>query len=163
GQLRSASRALLIEGNTPAQVLHAMDLFAAAIDGLASTMVCAILDPANGQITYSSAGHPPGLLLRKDRSAWLDQASGTPLGVRFDSRTESTSRLLDKDLVFFYSDGLVERRNESLDQGLNRLRILTEAHWADPVQLFADAVLKEMTSDGAPDDVVLVAARTHTT
>ncbi|MGB3410361.1 MAG: PP2C family protein-serine/threonine phosphatase [Microthrixaceae bacterium] len=162
GQLRSASRALLIEGNTPAQVLHAMDLFAAAIDGMASTMVCAILDPTRGQITYSSAGHPPGLLLGDGRSTWLNLAAGTPLGVRFDERREAVTELADLDLVFFYSDGLVERRGESLDSGLRRLRMLTERHWADPVQQFADTVLEEMTSGGTADDVVLVAARTHT-
>ncbi len=162
GQLRSASRALLIEGNTPAQVLHAMDLFAAAIDGMASTMVCAILDPTSGRITYSSAGHPPGLLVGNGRSTWLDRAAGTPLGVRFDDRRDAVAKLADLDLVFFYSDGLVERRGESLDSGLRRLRLLTEANWADPVQRFADRVLEEMTAGGAPDDVVLVAARTHT-
>ncbi len=162
GQLRSASRALLIEGNSPAQVLNAMDLFAGVIDGLAATMVCAILDPSNGQITYSVAGHPPGLLLGKERSEWLDQATGTPLGVRTDARTETTAMLTDKDLVLFYSDGLIERRNEPLTCGLERLRVLCEAHWADPVQTFADTILSEMYSTGAPDDIVLVAARNHT-
>lgn len=163
GQLRSASRALLIEGNSPAQVLHSMDRFAEVIDGIAATMVCAILDPTNERITYSSAGHPPGLLLSSGNSMWLDQASGTPLGVRLDQRSEATATLADKDLVLFYSDGLIERRHESLTLGLERLRVLSEAHWSDPVQTFADTVLGELTADGAPDDVVLVAARTHTT
>ena len=61
GQLRSACRALLLQQQSPAQALTALDRFTERIPGAAcSTVVCGVLDPDTGRLIYSSAGHPPG-------------------------------------------------------------------------------------------------------
>jgi serine phosphatase RsbU (regulator of sigma subunit) len=67
GQLRSACRALLLQDASPARTLQALDRFAVSVPGaLLTTVVCAVLDPATGNLTYSSAGHPPAILARPD-------------------------------------------------------------------------------------------------
>ena len=78
GQLRSACRALLLQDASPGQVLAAMDRFAASVPGAQCTTVfCAILDPATGRVSYSSAGHPPALVVAPGRPC--RPARGGPL------------------------------------------------------------------------------------
>ncbi|HRE02060.1 MAG TPA: SpoIIE family protein phosphatase, partial [Ilumatobacteraceae bacterium] len=81
-QLRSAARALMLEGQAPADVLDQLDLFACSIDGAeCATVVCAVFDRARRTFTYSRAGHVPPLLLQRNTSVWLDQAAGPPLTI----------------------------------------------------------------------------------
>ncbi len=86
GQLRSACRALLLQDASPAQTLAAMDRFAALIPGaFCSTAFCGILDRDAGQLTYSSAGHPPGILAHPDGRTELlrgGRSSPSPCGAR---------------------------------------------------------------------------------
>ena len=83
GQLRSACRALLLQDASPAQTLSAMDRFAALVPGaFCSTVFCGILDREAGRLTYSSAGHPPGILAHPDgRVELLEGGRSFPLAV----------------------------------------------------------------------------------
>jgi serine phosphatase RsbU (regulator of sigma subunit) len=123
GQLRSASRALLLEHHGAAATLEALDRFARTIDGAECTTVfCGIVDPRAGTLTYSSAGHPPPLVLGHGEVSWLGGATGVPLAVPFDSgREEATVTLDPTDTLVLYTDGLVERRDDSIDAGLRAL------------------------------------------
>jgi serine phosphatase RsbU (regulator of sigma subunit) len=123
GQLRSAARALLLENNTPAQALTALDTFTALIpDAHCSTVFCAIIEPAASRITYSSAGHPPAILVDAGGShRILEQAQSLPLAVRDRlHRPETRADLPPGSTLLLYTDGLVERRQESLDVGIAR-------------------------------------------
>ena len=91
-------------------------------------MVCAVVDLAAQTVTYSNAGHPPPLLVHGDEVVWLDQALAAPLAVDEPERTEARIDVRPDDLLVLYTDGLVERRNENLDEGLARLARVTVAH-----------------------------------
>ena len=83
GQLRSAGRALLLESRSPAHVLSALDRFAALVPGAAvSTVFCAVIDRDEGTLRYSSAGHPPAILV---------EADGGPASSRTPDRCRSPS------------------------------------------------------------------------
>ncbi|MCB1002014.1 MAG: SpoIIE family protein phosphatase [Acidimicrobiales bacterium] len=158
GQLRSATRAMLLEGRSPGEVLDGLDLFAETLTGaFCATVVCAVIDRATDVVTYARAGHPPPLVVSASGHRWLDGALGTPLAIETGvTRTTATLRLEPDDVLLFFSDGLVERRGELLDVGLARLAAVAGEHAGESVQQLADAVLLELLPEGATDDVVLV-------
>lgn len=158
GQLRSAARAMLLEGRTPGEVLEGLDLFSTTLDGaFCATVVCAVIDRATDVVGFARAGHPPPLVVSRGATRWLDGGLGTPLGVDPGRRRATAEQqLAPEDVVLFYSDGLVERRGESLDDGLARLAGIALAHHGERVQAMADHVLQELLPNGSTDDVVLV-------
>ncbi|HEX2576675.1 MAG TPA: PP2C family protein-serine/threonine phosphatase [Aquihabitans sp.] len=160
GQLRSASRALLYEGRTPAEVLEAMDRFAASVPGAScATMVCAVVDTAAGRIDYAAAGHPPPLVVRSGSATWLDGGRGLPLAVEPLPREGASADLGPDDVLVLYTDGLVERRGEDIDIGLARLRDAALRTRDDAVHDIADALLRELLDPEGRDDVAVVVKR----
>lgn len=158
GQLRSAARAMLLEGRTPGEVIEGLDLFAATLDGgFCATVVCAVIDRATDIVSYARAGHPPPLVVCADGVTWLDDGLGPPIAMLAgEHRPTAEAQLAPDDVIVLYSDGLIERRGESLDVGLGRLADVAQAHHGSSVQQMADAVLHDLLPDGAADDVVLV-------
>jgi serine phosphatase RsbU (regulator of sigma subunit) len=156
GQLRSAGRALLLESNSPAHVLSALDRFAALVPGaVCSTVFCAVVDPAAGTLRYSSAGHVPAIVVDADgRSRFLTAAGALPLAVVEDLvRPEADVVLTPGSTLLLYTDGLVERRDEDLDQGMARaVAALAEGRHLPPAQLVG--VLTDQLLDDSPDDDV---------
>ena len=163
GQLRSACRALLLQDASPAQTLSAMDRFAALIPGaFCSTVFCGILDRAAGRLTYSSAGHPPGILAHPDgRLESLNGGRSFPLAVLRDARrAEVTCSLPGRSTLLLYTDGLVERRRVTFDTGLAQAgEALREGQDAG-VEDLASQVMRSMAPPGGyEDDVALVVFR----
>jgi len=159
GQLRSACRALLLEHPSPAAALSALDRFAARLPGARCTTVfCAVLDPATGGLVYSCAGHPPPILVLADRTALLlDEARSTPLGVVYaDSRPETEVTMPARATLLLYTDGLVERRRESIDDGIARAARVVEDNRATGLDDLADAIMARLTPDNGYDDDVAV-------
>jgi PAS domain S-box-containing protein len=163
GQLRSACRALLLEANSPSHTLTALDRFAGQLPGaLCTTVFCGVLDPATGRLTYSSAGHPPATLVHRDGTAQsLDAGGGVPLAVRVaDARPEATAVVPIGSLLMLYTDGLVERRRESLDTGIDRATgVVHEALDAELADLAATLMSSLRPEDGYEDDVALLLYR----
>ncbi|WP_284742634.1 SpoIIE family protein phosphatase [Amycolatopsis sp. RTGN1] len=163
GQLRSACRALLLEANGPAHALTTLDRFADRLPGaLCTTVFCGILDPATGALTYSSAGHPPATLVHRDGSAeFLDAGGSVPLAVRVPAaRPEATAVVPVGSLLMLYTDGLVERRRESLDDGIDRATSAAhDARDADLADLAATLMSGLRPADGYEDDVALLLYR----
>ncbi|HEY9303811.1 MAG TPA: SpoIIE family protein phosphatase, partial [Mycobacterium sp.] len=123
GQLRSACRALLLEHPSPRAALAGLDRFAARLPGAhCTTAFCAVLSPDTGELVYSSAGHPPPILVYADGTMrTLDDGHTIPLGVRPDRpRPEAHVTVPARGTLLLYSDGLVERRGSPLDQGIAR-------------------------------------------
>jgi len=161
GQLRSASRALLLEGQGPGATLSSLDRFASSLGGAdCTTVFCGIVDPGARSFTYAAAGHPPPLLARAGSSVWLDDARSVPLGIDpTRERHEAKVDLVEGDALLLYTDGLVERRGETLDEGMARLRELVDRWAARPVGELADALVQELLPDGGRDDVALLIHR----
>ncbi|MCC6437877.1 MAG: serine/threonine-protein phosphatase [Acidimicrobiales bacterium] len=157
-QLRSAARALLLEGRDPARTLEGLDLFASSLPGAyCATAAVLVVDRHGREVTYSRAGHPPPLVIGAGGSRWLDGAVAFPLGVDPGiARHNATERLHPADVLVLYSDGLVERRGELLSDGLERLADAAGALIGRSVQDIADGLLRSLLADGAGDDVVLV-------
>lgn len=123
GQLRSATRALLLSGIGPRRALEHLDRFVTGIpDAHCTTVACGQLHLGTGQLQYACAGHLPPLLVGEAGPVFLQGSRGIPLGVACERRpAEATRTLRPGDALYLYTDGLVERRGESIDIGLERL------------------------------------------
>jgi PAS domain S-box-containing protein len=163
GQLRSACRALLLQDSSAAQTLTAMDRFAALIPGaICSTVFCGILDRETGRLTYSSAGHPPGILALPDgRTELLEDGRSFPLAVQPGiERTEASRIVPARAALLLYTDGLVERRRRSMDTGIAEAGAAVHRGDSAAVEDLATAIMTAMTPDGGyEDDVALVLYR----
>jgi anti-sigma regulatory factor (Ser/Thr protein kinase) len=163
GQLRSACRALLLEHPSPSDALSALDRFAARLPGArCTTAFCAVLDPQSGELVYSSAGHPPPVLVLPDRTRrLLDGASATPLGVSYnDGRPQASETLPPRATLLLYTDGLVERRREALDKGIDRAADVIEDNPASALDDLADEMMSRLAPEsGYQDDVALMLYR----
>ncbi|MGQ0573194.1 MAG: SpoIIE family protein phosphatase [Pseudonocardia sp.] len=161
GQLRSALSAYLLEGRSPAQALTWLSRFARNVDGArASTAICLVLHTATGELCWARAGHLPPLVVDQDSGArFLDDAHGTVLGVTGAAGfTEGRATLAPGQTVVLYTDGLVERRGEVLDDGLDRIVAAARVDLA-PARLLPDLLHHALGADEPADDVAVVAAR----
>jgi anti-sigma regulatory factor (Ser/Thr protein kinase) len=163
GQLRSACRALLLENPHPAAALAGLDRFAARLSGArCTTAFCAVLSPETGELVYSSAGHPPPILVQADRTTeLLDGARGMPLGLPFDrTRSEAHITVPARGTLLLYTDGLVERRRESLDRGIARAADLVEDNRETALDELANEIMSGLApAEGYQDDVALLLYR----
>jgi len=157
GQLRSAVRALADVGSGPARLLERLDRFVEHVEAASlATLVCAEIDLATGAVRYACAGHPPPLLQPAhgpERLVWGGRS--TPLGAYGQGeRAEAGLTLAPGDRLLLYTDGLVERRDRSLDDGLAALGHGFAATRDRPPQQALDALTVELL-EGAPtrDDV----------
>jgi PAS domain S-box-containing protein len=159
GQLRSACRALLLQAAGPSAVLTALDRFASLIpEALCTTVFCGILDPAKGSVRYSSCGHPPPIVVHHDgTSTLLDGARSTPLAVPATTlRPEATARLRRGSTLLLYTDGLVERPEQSVLAGIAQAaEVMVTARQA-PVEALADALMHRLMPEGGYGDDVAV-------
>ena len=162
GQLRSAGRALLLESRSPAHVLTALDRFAALIPGaVCSTVFCGIVDPRAGTLRYSSAGHPPAIVVDAEgRSRLLQEAGALPLAVVDELDRPERDVVLDAgSTLLLYTDGLIERRHEVLDEGIDRaIELLTAGRDLPPAEL-VELLTKRLLGDAPDDDVALLLYR----
>ncbi len=163
GQLRSACRALLLENPSPRAALAGLDRFAARLPGaLCTTVVCAVLDPTTGELTYSSAGHPPMIVVDADGTTrQLEDGHTIALGVRPNRpRPEAHLTIPARATLLLYTDGLVERRGRSLDDGIARACALIQEGQDSGLEDLADQVMNRLAPGGGyQDDVALLLYR----
>ncbi|UXY18369.1 SpoIIE family protein phosphatase [Streptomyces cynarae] len=164
GMLRSALSAATRALERPAQALEVLGLYARSVEGaLNTTAVKVMVEPRSQLLIYSSAGHPPPVLVHQDGSCeMLDRATDPPLGARLQHvpRPQAGQTYLPGDTLVLYTDGLIERRDQSIEAGLNRLRdVLCRQCSLSPERL-ADALLAWLgVAGGARDDIALVVVR----
>ncbi|MBJ3808885.1 SpoIIE family protein phosphatase [Streptomyces flavofungini] len=185
GELRSAVRTLALLDLEPAEVLSALDEIARGLgnppgpqhprragtargrgrdtDDLAevylATCVYAVYDAVTRRVTFANAGHLPPVLVEPGESAlMLDVPPGMPLGVGGEPFEEVDVDLPEGALLALYTDGLVESRDHSLDEGLNAfVGALTDP--AQALEDICDHVLSTLDTHHGEDDIALLMAR----
>jgi integral membrane sensor domain MASE1 len=163
-QLRSAGRAMALQGLPPAQLLAELNIFTAhASHGRFATMAVAIFDPLSGALSYGLAGHPPALLrrARDGKVVRLTAADGPVMGpIREATYTAGEVRLEPGDILVMYTDGLIERRGRDIETGISQAQGLV-AGWRPEISL--DNGCRQLTETlAAPprqDDVCVIALR----
>jgi anti-sigma regulatory factor (Ser/Thr protein kinase) len=161
-QLRTALRAYAFDGHAPSQVVDRLNRILGFLSpATMTTAMYLVVDPENELVRMVSAGHPPPLVIAPDGDAYyLPTTGGVALGASRASRyNELECALPSGSTIVLYTDGVVEIRGESLDDGLERLReIASRGH--ESVEALCDTIIAEMVVDGRPpDDVALLAAR----
>ncbi len=158
GQLHGLVAALALQGCGPGELLGQL---AAGVDQmmdleLATLLVCSY-DPDTRRLTAATAGHPPPLIAPiSGPPSYVDLVPGPPLGVAPATYDERTVDVGAGGTVVLFSDGLVERRGESLTTGLERLRAAV-AELRMPPEAVADHVLRRCgVLAGTDDDVALL-------
>ena len=161
GQVRNSLRAYILEGHDPAGALARLDeLVDHAGHGLFATVIVASYQPATGELVWSNAGHPPLLLRTKSGPRFLDGHVAAPVGVRGPvSHLNDRVVLEHGDTLVAYTDGLIERRDEDLGAGLERLMtgvdvaagLVADGGWCEDL---VDVVLGNVPRD---DDICLLA------
>ena len=157
-QLRNSLRAYLLIGQGPAEALAALDqLVGWVLPGQMATLVVALIDTSDGSVELASAGHLPPCLLHEDgRVDELAVNGGLPLGVTSDKLPTTTLTLGPGDGLVLFTDGVIERRTESLDAGISRLQSCFTG--VDPMGAM-DAALNSRDPLSTDDATLLVLRR----
>jgi anti-sigma regulatory factor (Ser/Thr protein kinase)/putative methionine-R-sulfoxide reductase with GAF domain len=160
GRLRSALYAYALLGGDPAEVLGRLDHQIQHFDPeTMATVLVAMFEPSLERLHLSSAGHlPPVLALPDHPATLLDMPNDHPVGVPGGLRRRTiTINLPPGALLCFYTDGLVERRDASLDVSLERL---CASVVAGPVDSVCTKVMAQLVGGDPPiDDVAMLAVR----
>ena len=123
GSLRYTVRALARLGLGPAEILGRAGVeIDIGVDGHFATVLVGSIDLENDTVTLASAGHPPAVLVRPGESVVCRPALGPPLGLGFGPYRSSTMEFPPGWSLLAYTDGLVERRNRGIDEGIEALR-----------------------------------------
>lgn len=159
GQLRTAVRAYARLDLPPHEVLQLLDGLAAEIDAnQIATCVYAIHDPNEGRLVYASAGHLPILVRDEDGTVQrADEPTGPPLGTGGWIHASGSIALPPGSTAVLYTDGLVERRDEDLDEGIAALERALSGATGTP-QVVCDRLVRSagVTPDHDDDVAVLV-------
>ncbi|MGW5262911.1 SpoIIE family protein phosphatase [Microbispora sp. NPDC004025] len=165
-QVRNLLRALAVdrELESPADVLRRLNGALETLDGenTATCVLTRLERSGDGmwRVVYSTAGHPPPLLVTGDGQGRFLRDAGNPLlGLRHGRPwTSAAETLPPHSTLLLYTDGLVERRGEDLGDGLERLRRCAEPLAREPLDRFCDELLTGMPVTGE-DDVAMIALR----
>jgi sigma-B regulation protein RsbU (phosphoserine phosphatase) len=161
GRIRSALRAYALIDASPARVLDLVDRKVNHFEiGTMATVACAVIDPPYETMTVALAGHPPPVIaVPGEPASMVEVKPGIPLGVNLVAppRSSATVALPADSVVAFYTDGLVERRGESLDEGFDRLRHAMSLGTPERV---AGGIMRHVIGNTVPrDDIALVVVR----
>ncbi len=162
-ELRNALRAFAVEGHGPGAALHQLDRVVHATfgPGMIATVLFLIIDASKATVTISRAGHPPPALRTATGEIRFLETGGTlPLGI--DDRVkadEAEYPVSAGDTLLLFTDGLVERRRESINTGFDRLRDAFINAPADVDELCDFVLERTVTEQASHDDIAVLAVR----
>ncbi|MEU9382874.1 SpoIIE family protein phosphatase [Streptomyces sp. NPDC048279] len=161
GRLRTATSTLADLDLDPARILTLLDKVIQGLDPYLATCVYAIYDPQDCRLHVASAGHLPPVLKRAGGGAeLLELPTGTPLGVGGVPFETTTIDLRAGDQLILYTDGLVETRDDPIDERLDDLlRLLSPSDLS--IEDTCDRLLEQLRAPASHDDVALLIARTQ--
>lgn len=154
--LRYAIRAYAAQGDDPATILTKLSgLISIGDDGHFATVLCGVIDVDGHTVTLANAAHPEPLLIN-GRTSFVSTNIGVPIGVEALRPYESVTITVPASATLLvFTDGLVERRGEVIDVGLQRLR-----ETADQAHNSLDDLLEDLTEklppDGPADDTAIL-------
>jgi anti-sigma regulatory factor (Ser/Thr protein kinase) len=153
--LRYSIRAYALEQSDPATILEKLGtIMDMTSDDMFATVICGLLDATAGTLTVARAGHPDLLVIDRDGAHFLDAPLGPPVGVDAGWAYHSVTQVLpDGTTLLAYTDGLIERRREHLDVGLERLRVAALADL--PINELVRHLVDVLVVDGDDDVAVL--------
>ncbi|WP_406004244.1 MULTISPECIES: SpoIIE family protein phosphatase [unclassified Streptomyces] len=162
GQLRTAVRAYARLDLPPHEVLQLLDGLAAEIDASQiATCAYAVHDPNEGLLVYASAGHLPILVCHEDGTVHrAEDPTGPPLGTGGWIHTSGTIALPPGSTAVLYTDGLVERRSEDIDEGVAALERALSGAKGSP-QVVCDRLIRSLGVTAEHDDDVAVLVVQH--
>jgi serine phosphatase RsbU (regulator of sigma subunit) len=172
GQVKTLVRGIGFDRlEEPAGVLRRVDhaLVGLAIPTLATALVCRVEQDATDRasrlrrLRWSSAGHPAPMLLGADGTVVdLSAPVGPPLGIGWlGPRVDGQAPMPEGSTLLLFTDGLFERRGVPLDEGRAQVRDILLRSADLPLNLLCDRLLEELVSEGAEDDVAVLAVRAH--
>lgn len=166
-QLRNMLRVLVVDRqDAPGEVLRRLDDCMQLLAPAETTATCVFAriegaeDDAR-RFHYTVAGHPPPLLITAEgETEFLEEATNPLLGILEPQtpRSSAVQPLPPGSTLLLYTDGLIERRDESLQQSLERLREHAATWVAEPLERFCDELLTQ-PSESSSDDIALIAVR----
>ncbi len=158
GQLRSVTRAFALadEGfRSPGEMLTRLNRHQLALGQTELfTVVYAIVDAPGGSVSWACAGHPPPLLRNGDRETQYLEGGEGLMGIEDVVYRDLRAPVGAGAILVFYTDGLIERRGESLDVGMRRLAEAVTAGDGDPSALCASVLESVRSDEGELDDDV---------
>jgi len=158
-RLRGALAGLAITGSPPERLVGWLNDLVHHVDPEhTASVVAGYFDPPTRVFTWAQAGHPPPVLVRDGKAETLSQPTGVLLGAGRSGYEAASLTMQPQDLLLLYSDGLIERRNRSLEEGLAALTAAA-AGTSDPEVVIA-AVLDQI-GVATEDDTCLVALQVH--
>ncbi|MFG1776788.1 SpoIIE family protein phosphatase [Micromonospora sp. NPDC049051] len=157
-ELRHAVRAYAVEGHQPGEILDRVnELMRTLLPNELATICVLLLHPPSGRVRLASAGHlPPALSI--DGKVEFVQHSAPLLGVRAPRPPDLEFVLPAGATLVFYTDGLIERRDVTIDDGLAALAVAA-GHIDDDLDRFCERLLVELAPPEIHDDVAVVALR----
>lgn len=158
-RMRFTVRAYLTEGHPPDVVLEMCSRqLNVNRDGHLATVLVGIGDVDTGTVTLANAGHPDPLIVSGATVDFAHTTVGLPLGVTHVTYTPTIVQLDPGSALVAYTDGLVERRGESIDVGLGRLAVAAATTTATLDDLLS-TITSTLNSDGPDDDIAILAFR----
>ena len=154
GQLRAAVRAYAVVEQRPGVLLQLVDAAAGSLEQTAiTTCLYGVFDPVTRTLRLASAGHLPLLIVHRDGGGeYVELDPAPPLGVAGPAPVEVEVEVPDGAVLLLYTDGLVEGRQQPVEEGLLALRNAVAGVSGLGVEALCDELLRAMGRDGRPDD-----------